>query len=415
VQTTGFSLVSMRLLIFFILVLHIFHTHGQDDDYDDYEYDDDYEYEYVDEYDDCIDADDDGYCETDEDYTGEDTEGKDRTPEFGEDTMTVRVDMGNTARITCTVHDLGSSVISWKKGDSFLSLGGSLLAPDNRFSVALTESSSTLTITLVRPEDAGQYVCQVATKEPLTKTYTIEIKAPPNVKILDKPAGGTFTVKEGSALTIHCEGEGDPTPTWSWKRLNSQMPASQNSQHSGSLQFSSISENDVGTYQCIAENGFGQPAVDSIQILVKHKPKIYVHENYVENKEAGEVELLQLICTVQAYPEAKTTWTRSDTALPEDRASVRNQDGKHILEIANPKQSDIGVYTCEAVNSEGQVYAVLNGKENEKLPEDTPEAALKQQKEEVPEPHSDSSATRGQFLVGCLACLFPFLVLRSQL
>ena len=77
---------------------------GQDDDYDDYEYDDDYEYEYVD---DCEDPDDDGYCETDDDYVYPDDEVL--TPQFGEDTMTVRVDMGNTARITCTVHDLGTS------------------------------------------------------------------------------------------------------------------------------------------------------------------------------------------------------------------------------------------------------------------------------------------------------------------
>ena len=67
-------------------------------------------------------------------------------------------------------------MISWKKGDSFLTLGGSLLAPDDRFSVDLTDSSSTLTITLVKQEDAGQYVCQVATTEPLTKTFSIEIK-----------------------------------------------------------------------------------------------------------------------------------------------------------------------------------------------------------------------------------------------
>jgi len=400
----------MKLLIFFILVLHISFTLGQDDDYDDYEYDDDYEYEYVD---DCDDPDDDGYCETDDDYVYPDED--ELTPQFGDDTMTVRVDMGNTARITCTVHDLGSSVISWKKGESFLSLGASLLAPDDRFSVALTESSSTLTITLVKPEDAGQYVCQVATTEPLTKTFSIEIKAPPNVQILRKPEGGKFTVREGESLTIVCEGEGDPNPTLSWKRLNSQMPVSQNSQHSGSLQFSSISENDAGTYQCIAQNGFGQPAVDSIQILVKHKPKIFVNENYVENKEAGEVELLQLICTVQAYPAAKTTWTRSDSSLPKERSSIKNEDGKHILEIANPRQSDIGVYQCEAVNTEGQVYAVLNGKENEKLPEDNPEVALKQLKEEVSEPHSESSATKGKFLFGSFTCILSFLVIRFQL
>ena len=67
-------------------------------------------------------------------------------------------------------------MISWKKGDSFLTLGGSLLAPDDRFSVDLTDSSSTLTITLVKQEDAGHYVCQVATTAPLTKTFSIEIK-----------------------------------------------------------------------------------------------------------------------------------------------------------------------------------------------------------------------------------------------
>ena len=166
---------------------------------EDYKYDDeDYEYEYVDEYDDCIDADDDGYCETDEDYGDGDYAAKEAlTPDFGEDTMTVRVDMGNTARITCTVHDLGtyfynfntiynykffflgSSVISWKKGDSFLSLGGSLLTSDDRFSVAMTESTSTLMITLVYSEDAGQYVCHVATTEPMAKTFSIEIKGEP--------------------------------------------------------------------------------------------------------------------------------------------------------------------------------------------------------------------------------------------
>merc|ERR1712123_200903 len=408
VQTTGCSLVNMKLLFVLILVLHIFSSRG--------DYDDDYEYVYEDEYDDCIDADDDGYCETDEyDDTGDDTKEEDLTPKFGEDTMTVRVDMGNTARVTCTVHDLGSSVISWKKGESFLSLGASLLSDDDRFSVAMTASSSTLTITLVKPEDAGLYVCQVATKEPIAKTFTIELKAPPNVQILDKPQGGAYTVKEGEALKIQCQGEGDPKPTLSWKRLNSQMPASQNNQNSGSLQFSSISENDAGTYQCIAGNGFGQPAVDSVQILVKHKPKIYVHENYVENKETEEVELLQLICTVQAYPAAKTTWTRSDSSLPTERSTVRNEDGKHILEISNPTQSDVGVYTCEAVNAEGQVYAVLNGKENEKLPEEKPEVALKQLKEKVKEPASDSSANRGQFLVGSFTSVLLCLALRSQL
>ena len=65
------------------------------------------------------------------------------------------------------------------------------------------------------------------------------------------------------------------------------MPVSQNSQHSGSLQFSSISENDAGTYQCIAENGFGQPAVDSIQILVKRK--FVILRGIIQNKKGAKL------------------------------------------------------------------------------------------------------------------------------
>jgi len=53
--------------------------------------------------------------------------------------------------------------------------------------------------------------------------------------------------------------------------------------------------------------------------------------------------------------------------------------------------------------------------ENEKLPEDNPEVALKQLKEEVTEPHSESSASRGKFLFGSFTCMLSFLAIRLQL
>jgi len=398
----------MRILLVLAVGLFIAGSLGADsyEDEDDYEYvyyDED-EYEYVD---DCLDADDDGYCETDEDL--------DYEPDFGEDDETeIRVDMGNTARITCTVNNLGSSVISWKKDDAFLSLGASALSDDPRMTISMTESSSTLTITLIKAEDAGDYVCQVATKTPITKTFTVVIGGPPNVKIVNKPQNGTYTVQAGTALALKCEGAGDPTPTLSWKRLNSQMPASQNSQNSGDLQFANISENDSGTYQCAAENGYGEPAVDSVQILVKHKPKIYVQEKYVENNETRQVELLELTCTVQAYPRAEATWSRSDSPLPEDRINTKSEDGRHILEIRNPRQSDVGVYTCEASNSEGKMYAVLKGEENKKLPNDQEELALKQQKIEQTQ-ESGNSGSRGQFVGGSVIYGLLCLTFRAQL
>ena len=88
------------------------------EDPDDYGYDeygeDDYSYDNCEDadgdgycdYDDCIDADEDGYC----DYDVEDEEGPE--PVFGEDTTFVKVDLGNTARLTCTVLNLGERTLS---------------------------------------------------------------------------------------------------------------------------------------------------------------------------------------------------------------------------------------------------------------------------------------------------------------
>lgn len=97
-------------------------------------------------------------------------------PQFGDDQTVVTVDLGNTARLTCTVDQLGSQVISWKRGDAFLFLGSSPLTNDERYSVEVTDSSSSLTITLVTQEDAGEFKCQVASKQPMEQIFSIEIK-----------------------------------------------------------------------------------------------------------------------------------------------------------------------------------------------------------------------------------------------
>ena len=145
---------------------------GYDDDYYDYEEGD---YEYVYEDGDCVDLDDDGYCDEDtENYP--DTEYADSQTQFGADETNVKVDLGNTARLACTVHQLGSQVISWKRGDSFLFLGPKDLTNDERYTVEMTDSSSSLTITLVTQEDAGDFKCQVASTPPLEQIFSIEIK-----------------------------------------------------------------------------------------------------------------------------------------------------------------------------------------------------------------------------------------------
>jgi len=374
-------------------------THGYDY-YDSYE-EGDYEYEYIYEDDDCEDEDNDGYCDDDTVDVYADTDLGE--PQFGDDETLVSVDLGNTARLTCTVHQLGSQVISWKRGDSFLFLGRSPLTNDDRYSVEVTDSSSSLTITLVTQEDAGDFKCQVATKEPMEQIFSIEIKGPPNVKILDKPHSGQYVLQEGSELRLVCEGSGDPRPVVSWRRHeNSLQPPGLTPRHSASVDLQDISHTEAGTYQCVGNNGFGQPAIDSVQVIVKHKPEIYVHQEFVFNKEKEHVEVLKLICSVQAEPRAQTKWDRNDQKLPLHRVNQVTEQGKHILEIRKPRKSDAGVYTCQAANSEGEISGVLTVEDNEHLTE-TVEEFLEEVPEMIQDIQENSAAT----------CQIPIMYLLS--
>jgi len=222
----------------------------------------------------------------------------------------------------------------------------------------------------------------------MEQTFNIEIKAPPNVEIMNKPESGEIIVDEGSRLELQCEGEGDPQPSLTWKRLNSHLPSSVVRPHSHSLVFPGVSSSDAGTYQCVADNGFGHPALDSVSVRVKHKPIIFVQEKFHMNKETGEVEALALICSVQAFPRAETVWRRSDAKLPRPRLEERREEGRHVATITRPTQSDVGVYTCEASNDMGKMFAVLNIPENNDLPlvdeeEEEEEKAVTRNKQEL--------------------------------
>ena len=75
----------------------------------------------------------------------------------------------NTDHVTTILISDWSILITWPEY-------WSLIGQDPRYSVQMSDSSSTLTVTLVRREDAGQLTCQVASTPPMEQTFNIEIK-----------------------------------------------------------------------------------------------------------------------------------------------------------------------------------------------------------------------------------------------
>jgi len=66
---------------------------------------------------------------------------------------------------------------------------------------------------------------------------------------------------------------------------------------------------------------------------------------------------------------ASAKWSRGEgSELDATRSSEKQELDRTVLEIVNPSQDDLGVYTCEASNSEGEVSEVLKNKENNLIP-----------------------------------------------
>ena len=105
-------------------------------------------------------------------------------------------------RLQCSVDRLGPMVLSWRRvdnsstsGSSYLATGSLVMSANKRISLLSSTTSSTLLITLVRPEDEGelseilkikyrlwiwflflgQYVCEVSSSPPVHMAHWLKL------------------------------------------------------------------------------------------------------------------------------------------------------------------------------------------------------------------------------------------------
>uniref|UniRef100_A0A1B0CS53 Ig-like domain-containing protein n=3 Tax=Lutzomyia longipalpis TaxID=7200 RepID=A0A1B0CS53_LUTLO len=72
------------------------------------------------------------------------------------------------------------------------------------------------------PQDAGVYVCQIATLNPLEITHTVDILVPPVIHHVT--SGGSLQVKKGMPVYLECFASGNPVPNITWTRKNNVLP-----------------------------------------------------------------------------------------------------------------------------------------------------------------------------------------------
>lgn len=105
----------------------------------------------------------------------------------------------------------GSNILLWRRGSSVVTASNLMITRDPRFQL-LDEYS--LQIKGVRPQDAGDYICQIGDQENRDLVHTVEILVPPSVRA--HPETGHVTARKGSTVTLECKASGNPVPSIVW-------------------------------------------------------------------------------------------------------------------------------------------------------------------------------------------------------
>ncbi|XP_060535889.1 peroxidasin isoform X2 [Cylas formicarius] len=274
-------------------------------------------------------------------------------PKIAENPKDVDITIGGTAIFSCTVQSDQTPSIVWMKGDKEL-------VPDD-FKYRVMENGS-LMVQNTEESDDGYYEC-------LAKNPEGEIRSRPARMIVHGPYANeekadrygqprfisvprsVTTASGAEEVTLDCEAVGYPVPRIKWSFNGIEIaPSSRHITHpNGSLTVRHIEGSDHGRYMCEAANYNGRITADA-HILISVAPIFTIQP---ENVHALTGNNVRLECVASGTPEPEITWFKNDLeVLPNDERVFYNAD-RSVLEINRAKESDSGLYICEARNSVG--------------------------------------------------------------
>ncbi|XP_068935879.1 cell adhesion molecule DSCAML1-like, partial [Petaurus breviceps papuanus] len=253
---------------------------------------------------------------------------------------------GQTVELPCTASGYPAPAIRWLKD-------GRPLPTDSRWTKRITG----LTISDLRAEDSGTYICEV------TNTFG-SAEATGTLTVID-PLHVTLTPKQlktgiGSTVILSCALTGPPELTIRWYRNTELVVPDETISIRGlsneTLLITSAQKSHSGAYQCFATRK-SQTAQDfAIIVLEDGTPRII---SSFSEKVVNPGEQFSLMCAAKGAPPPSVTWALDDEPIQRDGGHRTNQytmsDGTTIshMNVTAPQIRDGGVYRCAARNSVG--------------------------------------------------------------
>jgi len=272
--------------------------------------------------------------------------------------------LGETIQIKCTVDEFGSNPFAFLKGSVMKSMGENSF--DDRI-VITTEvnglaKSFIHTINNAVLDDEDTYTCQTP-KNGETQEYKIVINIPATISVVDQET--LIEAPVDTSVLMQCEADGKPMPVIKWHREGQSLPSGEDELTSNSLKLENIQKDDGGVYICSADNGFGEPASQSISITTIYPPTVTTQftESVIQSN-LGENH--KFTCSFEGSPAVQVSWKQDDGEINiNDRSNIKISSNtvdtlsESSLEITQLTEKDYGLYTCIGGNSEGQEDASI--------------------------------------------------------
>uniref|UniRef100_A0A672FAA7 Roundabout, axon guidance receptor, homolog 1 (Drosophila) n=1 Tax=Salarias fasciatus TaxID=181472 RepID=A0A672FAA7_SALFA len=236
--------------------------------------------------------------------------------------------------------------ISWKKD------GVNIDDRDER----ITIRGGKLMITNARKTDAGKYVCVGTNMVGERESEIAELTVLERPSFVRRPS--THVVLVDQSVEFRCEARGDPVPTVRWRKDDGELPKGRYEiREDHTLKIRRLVAADVGSYTCVAENMVGK--AEASATLTVHVPPAFVVRP--RNQVVGVGRTVTFQCEATGNPQPAIFWQREGSQnllfsyqppQPSSRFSV-SQTGD--LTITDAERSDVGFYSCQALNIAGSV------------------------------------------------------------
>uniref|UniRef100_A0A672FAR0 Roundabout, axon guidance receptor, homolog 1 (Drosophila) n=1 Tax=Salarias fasciatus TaxID=181472 RepID=A0A672FAR0_SALFA len=240
--------------------------------------------------------------------------------------------------------------ISWKKD------GVNIDDRDER----ITIRGGKLMITNARKTDAGKYVCVGTNMVGERESEIAELTVLERPSFVRRPS--THVVLVDQSVEFRCEARGDPVPTVRWRKDDGELPKGRYEiREDHTLKIRRLVAADVGSYTCVAENMVGKAEASATLTVHGCPPVPPAFVVRPRNQVVGVGRTVTFQCEATGNPQPAIFWQREGSQnllfsyqppQPSSRFSV-SQTGD--LTITDAERSDVGFYSCQALNIAGSV------------------------------------------------------------